>query len=86
MEKTVLVDYAGEAEKPQTYIEPDNSARLERKNSGTVAPPLDVYEPGFRTELYEAIRDYWKGKREMRDKLQALRERTGIGRYRTWTP
>ncbi len=86
MEKTVLVDFASEAEAPRTHLEADSEARLARKESGIAAPPVDVYEPGFRTDLYSAIKDFFRKQKETRERVQAIREKTGIGRYRTWTP
>jgi hypothetical protein len=86
MEKTVLVDLAGAVENKKTYLEEGDEARKARKAEGTLAPPVDVYEPGFRTDLYAAIKSYFRKQKETRERIQAIREKTGIGRYRTWTP
>lgn len=88
MEKTVLVDLASEVENKKTYLDEDGAAakRLARKEEGTLAPPVDVYEPGFRSDLYAAIKSYFKKQAETRKRVQAIREKTGIGRYTTWTP
>lgn len=83
MERTQLVDIATQAEAPKTDAKPFEK----RKEEGfSMAPPLDVYEPGFRSDLYAAIKSYFKHQKVTRDKIQAIREKTGIGRYRTWTP
>ena len=82
MEKTVLVDLASEVENKKTYLENDAAEkRLARKEEGTLAPPVDVYEPGFRSDLYAAIKDYWRKQKATRDRVQRVREKTGIGRY-----
>ena len=86
MEKTVLVDLAEGVENKKTYIEEGSAAREARKAEGIAAPSVDVYEPGFRTDLYAAIKSYFKKQADTRKKVQAIREKTGIGRYRTWTP
>jgi hypothetical protein len=84
MEKTVLVDVATEVENKKTYDH--GRAWQEKKLEGNVAPPVDVYEPGFRSDLAEAIKDYFKKQKATRDRVQAIREKTGIGRYVTWSP
>ncbi len=86
MEKTVLVDLASEVEAPKTHLEADSAARLERAASGVAAPPVDVYEPGFRSDLSAAIKSFFMKQKATRERVQAIREKTGIGRYRTWTP
>lgn len=86
MEKTVLVDLASEVENKKTYIGEGEPAWKKKKEEGTLAPPVDVYEPGFRSDLYAAIKSYFKKQAETRKKVQAIREKTGIGRYTTWTP
>lgn len=88
MEKTEIIDLATEAEKPKNYLNEGEQKPFEKlKEEGfSMAPPLDVYEPGFRTDLYKAIKGYFKDKKATREKLQAIREKTGIGRYRTWMP
>lgn len=87
MERTVLVDLASEVENKKTYLTDDAAERRQaRKEEGTLAPPVDVYEPGFRSDLAAAIKSYFQKQRETRLRVQAIREKTGIGRYTTWTP
>lgn len=86
MEKTVVVDLAGEVENKKTHLEENSDARLARKAEGTLAPPVDVYEPGFRSDLTAAIRSYFKKQADTRKRVQAIREKTGIGRHVTWIP
>lgn len=81
--KTELIDLAGAVENRQKYIpdEPSSKeARLEKVKEKGFSPPVDVYEPGFRTDLYEAIKNFWREKKKTRDKLDKIREKTGIGR------
>lgn len=85
MEKTVLVDLAGEVEGKKSVLNAEADARSARKAEGMDAP-VDVYEPGFRTDLRDAILSYWRDQRKIRENNQKIREKTGIGRYRTWTP
>jgi hypothetical protein len=87
MEKTELMDLASEAENKKTYLdEGGEPSWKKKKEEGTLAPPVDIYEPGFRTDLYAAIKGYFKKQKETRDRVQKIREKTGIGRYTTWTP
>lgn len=88
MEKTVVVDFVGEAEKPKTYLdEGDKPAFKKRQEEGfSMAPPVDIYEPGFRSDVYAAIKRYFLDKKATQNRIQAIREKTGIGRNRTWTP
>ncbi len=79
MEKTVLVDLAESVENKATYDQTPVD-REARKAEGKVAPPVDVYEPGFRSDLVEAITDYWKKKRLVRENNDRIRKITGIGR------
>ena len=82
MEKTVLVDYATEVENKKNYLnEGQEPAFKKQREEGTVAPPVDVYEPGFRTDLVAAIKRYWREKRETADKVQKLQKKLGLGRY-----
>ena len=81
MEKTVLVDYATELENRKNYLEEGQEPAFKKKREeGTVAPPLDVYEPGFRTDLVSAIKRYWREKRETQQRVQALQKKLGLGR------
>lgn len=80
---TVLVDLATEAEKPKTYVaEPEEGEKKvfeKRKEEGfSMAPPVDVYEPGFRSDLYDAIVEYWKNKAAQRQKLADLKQKIGM--------
>lgn len=86
MEKTVVVDLASAVENKETHLEESSDRRLARKAEGTLAPPVDVYEPGFRSDLTAAIKDFFRKQRETRDRVQKIREKTGIGRYVTWIP
>lgn len=79
MEKTVLVDLASEVENKKTYI-PEKAAWKEKKAEGNMAPPVDVYEPGFRSDLTAAIKDYFKRQKAIRDNNERIRKITGIGR------
>lgn len=81
MENTVVVDLATEVENPKTYLDEGTERRLKQAAEGTVAPPVEIYEPGFRTDLYEALTDYFKKKREIRRNNDRIRQITGIGRY-----
>lgn len=82
MEKTVLVDYATEVENRKNYLEEGHEPGWKKKKEeGTVSPPVDVYEPGFRSDLVAAIKRYWADQRKTREKVQKIREKTGIGRY-----
>ena len=79
MEKTVLVDLASAVEVKTTYDQaPDQ--RAERIKEGLVAPPVDVYEPSFRSDLSEAIIKFFKHKRAIRENNDRIRKITGIGR------
>jgi len=80
MERTVLVDIAEAEENRKSYIEEDSSAREARKAQGTLAPPVDVYEPGFRTDLTAAIRRYFSEQAKIRKNNDRIRRITGIGR------
>ena len=85
MEKTVLVDLASEVENKRSVLNAEADAREKRKAEGMDAP-VDVYEPGFRSDLRDAILDYFRRQKAVRERNQMIREKTGIGRYRTWTP
>lgn len=79
MEKTVLVDLAEGVENKATYDQAPVD-REARKAEGRLAPPVDVYEPGFRSDLSEAIVDYFKKQRKIRENNDRIRKITGIGR------
>jgi hypothetical protein len=82
MEKTVLIDIAGESENPKNYLnEGQEKAFEKRKKEGfEMNAPVDVYEPGFRSDLVSAIKNYWRFKRETRERHDAIRAKTGFGR------
>lgn len=86
MEQTKLVDLASEVENKRTYIGDGDPTWKAKKEESNVAPRFEVYEPGFRTDLYAAIVNFWKTQAKTRANNQSIREKTGFGRYRTWTP
>lgn len=80
MEKTVMIDLATESEKPKFYVPEEGSPKPfeERKAEGVqMAPPVDIYEPGFRSDMYEAMLNYFKNKAETRKKHDLLKEKMG---------
>lgn len=81
MERTVVVDLATEAENKKQYIDEGEAKWKKNKEEGTMAPPVDVYEPGFRTDLYAAIKKYFKDQKAIRENNQRLREKMGMGRH-----
>lgn len=73
--KTVLVDI--DPEEKKTYT-PDEKAFEKRKEEGfSLGPPVDIYEPGFRSEVYEALVNYFKGKREQKAHFEELKKKMG---------
>ena len=81
MEKTVLVDLASEVEAKKTYINDREPEFKKRQREGfSMAPPVDVYEPGFRTDLAAAIKHFFKKQRDVRENNDRIRKITGIGR------
>ena len=76
--KTEIVDLATEAEKPKTYV-PEEKKFKERKESGEIkaSTPVDIYEPGFRSDMYDAILNFFKEKKKMQHKHAALKEKMG---------
>lgn len=88
MEKTELVDLAGASGEKKTYLDggEEPAFKKRQKEGFSMAPPVDVYEPGFRSDLYAAIKSYFKKQKETRERVQQIREKTGIGRHLTWTP
>lgn len=81
-EKTVLVDFVTEAEAPKTYVASEDEPRPKdvRKAEGikSYAPPVDIHETGFRSDVYEGLVEFFKQKRETRIKLDALRKKIGL--------
>lgn len=80
MLKTELIDLAGEAEAPKTYVDQVGKKKFEQRREEGIdpAPPVNIYEPGFRSDMYEAITNYFKKQKAVRDRNQALRERMGM--------
>lgn len=75
--KTVLVDLATEAENKKTHV-PEEKVFEKRKEEGfSMAPPVEIYEPGFRSDMYDAILNYFKEKKKVRDKNQEIRKKFG---------
>lgn len=84
MQPTVLVDLATEVENKGQYIDESKPKKFEqRKQEGfEMAPPVDIYEPGFRTDLVAAIQNYFAEQKRIRDNNERIRKITGIGRGR----
>ncbi len=79
--ETKLVDFATEAEAPKTYVvkEDEQKPFEKRKEDGfSMSEPVNVYEPGFRSDMYEAIVNYFKQQRKVRENNQRLREKIGL--------
>lgn len=81
MEKTVLVDMAGELEAgAKPYVATEGNKPFEKRKAEGVtnyAPPVDVYEPGFRSDLYEALVAYFRKQADTKARNQRLREKIG---------
>lgn len=79
--KTELVDLASESEKPKVYVQKEGEVKKfqERKESGEIkaSTPVDIYEPGFRSDMYDAILNFFKEKKKMQHKHAALKEKMG---------
>jgi len=78
--KTQVLDLASEVENKKTYTPKEGEEKPfeTRKAEGfSMAPPVDIYEPGFRSDMYEAIIDYFKRKKDTRDKNNSIREKLG---------
>lgn len=78
--ETKLVDITPEK---KTYIPEagDKKPFETRKEEGfSMAEPVNIYEPGFRSEVKDALIKYWKEKRERRDHLDSLRVKLGFKR------
>ena len=80
--ETKLVDIAGESEKPKNYLNEgaEKPAFKERKSRGEkfMNTPVDIYEPGFRSDVYEGLVEFFKKRRAEKDKLDRLREKIGL--------
>lgn len=82
---TVLVDVATEVENKKQYIPRDGEEKpfeAAKKKAGggptNVSEPVNVYEPGFRTDLYAAIVQYWKKEKRIRERNDELRKKLGL--------
>lgn len=77
---TELVDIAAGVENQETYIPKERKPFQERKEAGVtaVSEPVNIYEPGFRSDMYEAMVNYFKEKKKERIRLDKLRERIGL--------
>jgi len=73
--ETKLVDLAGEAEAPKKYTE---KAYEKPKSALATSEPLNVYEPGFRSDLYAGITKYFREKRDERRRLDDIRKKLGL--------
>lgn len=78
--ETKLVDLASEAESPKTYLAQGERKNFEEKRdkSDKMNTPVDVYEPGFRTDLYEGLIKFFRDKRKRTDQLDRLRQKIGL--------
>lgn len=79
--ETKLVDLATEVEDKKQYLPQEGEKKPfeKRKEAGVrVSEPVNVYEPGFRTDLYEGIMRYFKEKRREKDRLEKLRAKIGL--------
>lgn len=79
MENIVQVELGDAVENKTTYDQApvDRTARIKE---GLVAPPVDIYEPSFRSDISEAIINFFKHKRSIRENNDRIRKITGIGR------
>lgn len=78
--KTQVLDLASEVENKKTYVAKEDEEKPfeTRKAEGfSMAPPVDIYEPGFRSDMYEAIISYFKQKKEMRTKHEQIKAKMG---------
>lgn len=78
--KTEVLDLATEVENKKTYVptEGDKKPFEKRKEEGfSMAPPVNIYEPGFRSDLYEAIINFWRQKKQIRQRNADLKEKMG---------
>lgn len=75
------VDLASELENKKTYLAKEGEQKpfQARKENGEVqlAPPVDVYEPGFRNDLYEALISHFRKQKRIKENNQRLREKMG---------
>jgi hypothetical protein len=82
--ETKLVDIAGESEAPKNYLNEgaEKPAFKAKQDSGEkfMNTPVDVYEPGFRSDVYEGLVEFFKKRRAEKDRLDRLREKMGLRR------
>ena len=78
--KTQVLDLATEVENKKTYTPKEGEEKPfeARKAEGfSMAPPVDIYEPGFRSDMYEAILDFFQRKKDMRLKHEKIKKKMG---------
>ena len=75
--ETKLVDIATEVEKPKAYINPEKKYEKPKELS-PVSEPVNIYEPGFRTDMYAAMVKYFREKKREKENVQKLREKLGL--------
>lgn len=79
--ETKLVDLASEIEKPKTYVPDETEEKPKDANKKLgLAPPVNIYEPGFRTDMYAALVNYFKAKRATKERNAELRAKMGMRR------
>lgn len=80
--ETKLVDIATEAEKPKNYLNEGEEKKFKetKETPGYMNTPVEIYEPGFRSDMYEAMLKYFKEKKERSRQLDALRNKLGMRR------
>lgn len=78
--KTELVDVAAGVESGETYIPKERKPFKEKKEAGitSVSEPVNIYEPGFRSDMYAAMVKYFREKKKEKENVQKLRERIGL--------
>lgn len=79
--ETKVLDLASEAEDKKQYVvkEGEEKPFEKRKRDGfQVAEPVNIYEPGFRSDLYEGLQKYFREKREEKDRVERIRKKIGL--------
>ena len=78
-----LVDLAAAEENRKTYLGQGEKKKFEqRKEEGfSTSPPLNIYEPGFRDDLHDALITHFKKLKRERENNQRLREKMGMRSY-----
>lgn len=74
------VDLATESETPKTYIPKDEKPFQDRKAAGVskVSEPVNVYEPGFRTDVYDGLIKFFRERNQRKRELEKLRDKIGL--------